>query len=354
MTFVSLDNATLIEQTARSMRNITYVTEEKKIAPHADLKLIDEFANGLQELFARGYAYEEALSAISDVTKDKGLLDDLLKQIGQDPKWKKFEKIVAGIHMLQFQGAVVKINDHILGKKTGSSRQIDVSIRFTQGFYDYLTIVECKDSTRPVEVGEIEAFSKKMEDVGALHGVMVSQQGFQKGAISSAKFDNIELFKLTEIKSDWTKTIKANVFTLPFPESVEFDYPYFEATPLSEKPLLIKYGDVVFYKNEKDPPVLLTDIIWKTARYVVKKKLPLPQKVRITFSPPLLHQLPTTTFYTPIYAVIINLEPSNFAFEYEIDMPPKLVSYRYSDINEEKVHEFSVKDVPKVDSPSRS
>lgn len=348
LVFASLDNPTLLEETARSMKAMTYVSKDKKITANADPALIDAFINRLHEVLSRGYSSDEALNAIGDVIQEKGILDDQLKAIGKDPKWKRFEKIVAGVHMLQAEGAEVKFNDRIRGKKTNSPRQIDVSIRFKQGFYDYLTIVECKDTGRKVEVGEVEAFSKKMEDVGARHGVMVSPVGFQKGGVGTALFENVELFTLTEIKSDWTKQTKANVFTLPFPESVEFDYPYFEPAPLTQEPLSVNYGTIIFYDSQKNP-VFLTDIIWRAARYIVKKELPPSQRARIPFDPPLLYQFPGTTFYTPIHALIINFQPSKFALGYEIDLPPKLVSYRYSDLKEERVHEFPAGDLPKVD-----
>lgn len=348
LVFASLDNPTLLEGTARSMKAMTCVSKDKKITAKADPVLTDAFINRLHEVLSRGYSSEEALNAIGDVIQEKGILDDQLKAIGKDPKWKRFEKIVAGVHMLQAQGAEVRFNDRIRGKKTNSSRQIDVSIRFKEAFYDYLTIIECKDTGRKVEVGEVEAFSKKMEDVGARHGVMVSPHGFQKGGIGTAEFEKIELFTLKEIKSDWTKQIKANVFTLPFPESVEFDYPYFEPAPPTEEPLTLNYGTIILYDSQKNA-VLLTDIIWRAARYIVKKGLPATQRARIPFDPPLLYQFPSTTFYTPIHALIINFQPSRFALGYEIDLPPKLISYRYSDLKEERVHEFPAGDLPKVD-----
>ncbi len=50
------------------------------------------------------------------------------------PKWKKFERLVAAIHSAEQKGASVKWNDAING------RQFDVTIRFKEGFYDYLTV----------------------------------------------------------------------------------------------------------------------------------------------------------------------------------------------------------------------
>lgn len=345
--FASLDNPTLLDETARALRATTYV-KDKKIVGNPDRELVDAFINRLHEVLSRGYSPNDALNAISDVIKDKGILDDQLKAIGKDPKWKNFEKVVAGIHILQAQGAEVIFDDRILGRVSGSKRQIDVSVRFKHGFYDYLTIVECKDLGRKVEITDVQAFSGKMEDVGAQHGVMVSPHGFQKGGKGTAEFKNIELFTLTEIKTDWTKKITADVFTLPFPETVEFDYPEFEASPLEGGGISIKYGEVLLYEKADKPPTPLPKVLHRAATHVVKERLNLPARVQVTFDPPKLYQFPTTTFYTPIYAIIINFVPTRFALGREIDMPPKLVSYRYSDLKEERVHEFRAEDVPKV------
>jgi hypothetical protein len=329
------------------MREMTYVSADKKITAKSEPKFIDAFLNRYQELLGRGYGFDEADAAISDIIQLKGILDDKVKEIGKDPKWKNFEKIVAGIHMLQFEGAEVKFDDHILGRMSKTRRQIDVSIRFMQGFYDYLTIVECKDISRKVEITDVAAFKQKMEDVGAQHGVIVSVHGFQKGGIGTAEFSNIDLFTLTEIKSDWTKNIKAKVFTLPFASSIEFDHPSLE-TSLGPVPVEISYADIILYKNEKEPPILLTEILRQISHQVLRDNLSLPVQVTTSFEPYLLCQFPGTSSFTPIYALTVKFEPWRFAFGFEIDMPPKLVSYRYGDIKGERVQDFDPKDIPKV------
>jgi hypothetical protein len=348
-TFGTLDNPTLIEQAAQAFAQTLYVRTDKKLTATTDRNLLDAFINRLHELQGRAYSQEDALDAIAAVAQEKGMYDRLFKQMGKDPKWKRFEKIVAGIHKLQAQGAKVKFNDKIKSKKTGRPRQIDVSIRFKQGFYDYLTIVECKDSHRRVAETQIEAFSKKMEAVGARHGVLVARKGFQKGAIGSAKFENIDLYTLTEIKSDWTKKINANIVTVPFPTEIEFDYPYFDASPLVKGPLSINYGDIRFYRDQKSPPVPLTDLLRNIAKWVVKQQLALPCRVKAPFTPPALYQFPGTDFYTPIYAMYVRMEPYRLGVGYEIDVPPKLQKYVYSDVANQKTFEFPPGDLPKVD-----
>jgi len=111
-----------------------------------------------------------------------------------DKKWKKFERVVAAIHMAENSGATVTWNDHING------RQFDVAIRFIFQFYEYLTLIECKDEQTRVEAGDVDAFVTKSHDAGANKAIIVSSSGFQSGAKTVAEKHNIELFTLTEIQ----------------------------------------------------------------------------------------------------------------------------------------------------------
>src|SRR6267378_3017972 len=108
--------------------------------------------------------------------------------------WKKFERVVAAIHMAETKGATVTWNEDING------RQFDVAIRFRFQFYDYLVLIECKDWNRPIKVEKVDAFVTKTKDAGAHKAVMVSSSGFQVGARRVAKEHNIELFTLKELR----------------------------------------------------------------------------------------------------------------------------------------------------------
>jgi hypothetical protein len=107
--------------------------------------------------------------------------------------WKKFERVVAAIHVMENSGATVTWNEHING------RQFDVAIRFTFQFYDYLVLIECRDKKSRVKAEAVEAFVTKSRDAGANKAIIVSSSGFQSGAKTIAQKHNIELFTLTEI-----------------------------------------------------------------------------------------------------------------------------------------------------------
>lgn len=345
--FASLDNPALIELAARTWVKLLYVNDDKKLTGRVDMPVIGDLNNCLNELADRGYSDDDVSDAMASITTEKGMLDDINKQMGRDPKWKKFEKLIAGIHMLTSQGAEVKFDDHIPDRVTGEDRQIDVSIRFKHGLYPYLAIVECKDhGSRNVSMETVEAFHTKMGDVGAARGIMVSPKGFQTGAIKKAKFYNIELFTLTEIKSDWTKTIKADVFTLPFATNIELDYPDFDTSGVDRGGR--RFDEMLFFRDQYSPPIPINQILGDVAKRLVADNVTLPCVVTVPCNPPLLYQFPGIKFYTPIYGFKIRYESSRFAFGREIDMPPKLVKYVYSDIAKERIHEISPKDIPKI------
>lgn len=344
--FTPLDNPTLIEQAARSMMEIIYVNDEKKISCKVDTEVWGNFTNCLNELTGRGYDAQDAQAAVASMAREMGLFDDMDKALNLDPKWKKFEKIVAGIHVLKAEGAEVKFNDEIKGKRTDRKRQIDISLRFKQSYYDCLAIIECKDYDTKVPIEKVEAFRTKMEDVGAMKGIMVSPKGFQEGAIKTAEAYNIELFTLTEVKSDWTKTFKENILSLPFPTEIQFDYPYYDISNFNAHE--IKYREFKLYSDQNNSPVGLDSILTDVIKWLISTRISLPCDVVIPFDPPMLTQFPGTNFYTPIYEIKITFEQSSVTIGKQIDIPPRLEKYIYSDVGKAYVHEILPKDIPPV------
>jgi hypothetical protein len=110
----------------------------------------------------------------------------------KDSKWKYFERLVAAIHKAVDAGATVVWNDRING------RQFDATIRFRKGFYDYLTVIECKDYKKSVSVEKMDAFVTKARSVGAHRVIMASTSDFQEGAKKVARDNNVVLLTVSE------------------------------------------------------------------------------------------------------------------------------------------------------------
>src|SRR5260370_18191826 len=113
----------------------------------------------------------------------------------EQPKWKKFEELVARIQKELAGDAVVIPNDKITGKRTGIPRQVDVSIRKSVGQFELLIVLDCKDHGRPLDVKDVEEFMGLAQDVAAHKPGMVAAKGFSDTAKKRAQDPAIELYR---------------------------------------------------------------------------------------------------------------------------------------------------------------
>ena len=345
--YAEYDNQTLLDLMAQSIRDCTTVGEDKKIRPTASDEAWASFTNLGNELTARGYSQKEWGKAASRRIDQLGLFNDIYKAIGRDPKWKKFERVLEGIHRLKAQGAKVELDDKILGKRSGSMRQIDISIRFDQGFYDYLTIVECKDYDRKVSIDRVEAFRTVIEDVGAQKGIMVSPKGFQEGAVEVAKAYEIELYTLTEQMSDWTKHVREQVIKFPWIVDFEFDHDVVSRkSPNKGKVVRIMFRDFWLYDQSHRPIEPLAQTLSKIIKDFMDSGVAMPCRVTAQFDPPFLAKFPNEDWFTPVNAIKVTLVEHRLTRTTEVDQPPSLQSYVYQDMLKGKRFEISPDDLP--------
>ncbi|MFD2523309.1 restriction endonuclease [Emticicia soli] len=96
--------------------------------------------------------------------------------------------------------------DHKLKSKVGGRRQFDIIIEIKSNDFIFLVGIECKDyNTTNVPIDRIEAFQTKCNVCGIDRKIMIASKGFQKEAIDSASFFNIDLYILSEISSEDVK-----------------------------------------------------------------------------------------------------------------------------------------------------
>lgn len=95
----------------------------------------------------------------------------------------------------------------ILGK-SGHEHQIDVSAELQLAGLKILILAECKKYCKRVSIDDVLTFAKRMEDVSAQKGLMVTTVGFQKGAEIFAKSSGISLVKkVSGTPSSWEVTV---------------------------------------------------------------------------------------------------------------------------------------------------
>ena len=178
----------------------------------------------------------------------------MTKRRKKPKRGEKFERIVAAVHAAQHKGAEVTWNEDIDG------RQFDVVVRFKFGFYDYLTLIECKDHKKPVEVGEVDAFVTKKTDAHADKAIMVSASGFQTGARDVAKKHGIHLYTLQYIRQIPEELLTQEIV------SVLRIYPIGFRKPPSEKLVILvpydPFADLIhFFHNHKKFARQMSEII---------------------------------------------------------------------------------------------
>jgi hypothetical protein len=124
------------------------------------------------------------------------------------PKWKRFESLVGKIQQELAPDATIILDDKIMGQRSRTLRQIDISIRRSVGQFEILIIVDCKDYAKPVDVKGVEDFLGLTEDVGANKGALVSSSGFTKAAKIRAKDAGIDVYRLVDAEDhNWRSYI---------------------------------------------------------------------------------------------------------------------------------------------------
>jgi Restriction endonuclease len=89
--------------------------------------------------------------------------------------------------------------EYILGRRSGSRREVDVALRAKIGSSNVLVIVECRDRAATEDVTWVEQLANKREDVGADKAVAVSATGFTEGAKTAAAAFGIPLRTLEQV-----------------------------------------------------------------------------------------------------------------------------------------------------------
>lgn len=95
----------------------------------------------------------------------------------------------------------IRSPDYIVGR-SGTRREIDVSVRATVGSSELLVILECRNRQDRQGIGWIEQLAGKAQDVRADRAIAVSSSDFSDGARQTAERENIGLRTIEELAVD--------------------------------------------------------------------------------------------------------------------------------------------------------
>ena len=112
-----------------------------------------------------------------------------------EPPGIAFEKIVAQIQARIDPSATVTHNETLVDR-IGNARQFDVAVRGQFGGQPMLGVIECKDLTRRVGPGEVDAFVIMAENVNANFKILMSRRGFTEQALAECRHHDVRALSL--------------------------------------------------------------------------------------------------------------------------------------------------------------
>lgn len=117
--------------------------------------------------------------------------------------WQDYQQAVSAF--FRSIGATTSIEAPLNGVR--GSHNVDVVVRLKHFGIDVLWIVECKLWKTSVPKEKVLALQQIVQDVGADRGFLMSESGFQAGAIKCAQTSNITLSSLSELQEMATEEL---------------------------------------------------------------------------------------------------------------------------------------------------
>ena len=128
---------------------------------------------------------------------------------------RRFEQLIAWIQKSVHRRAEIGVNEKLEDIDTGRKRQIDITIRLSDGPTEFLGIVEVRDRSRPIGVRYVEEIFGKRRSVRADAAFLVSRSGFTKTAITKAKELGIRVLTYEEAQSaDWSTWLQCHTISV--------------------------------------------------------------------------------------------------------------------------------------------
>jgi restriction system protein len=111
------------------------------------------------------------------------------------PDWNDYQEEVADF--FRGIGLEAATNETVEGIRT--SHDIDVAVRTNHVGLDLFWVIECKQWKSPITKLHVLALREIVADTGADRGIMMAENGYQRGALEAAQLTNVQLTSLVEL-----------------------------------------------------------------------------------------------------------------------------------------------------------
>lgn len=113
--------------------------------------------------------------------------------------WREYQEKAAGFFRELGLGAQTDVRG-VPGAR--ASHDIDVLVRFNRFGVEQTWIVECKLHRRKVKKADVLTLQSVVQDIGADRGFLLSESGFQSGAVTAARHSNVDLSDLADLRTN--------------------------------------------------------------------------------------------------------------------------------------------------------
>ena len=125
------------------------------------------------------------------------------------PDWREYQEQAA--QFFRSLGFDVAVDTRVSAVRT--THKIDVWVTFNRFGLDHRWVIECKDWQRSIPQEKVLALRTIVEDIGADRGFLLSEEGFQPGAVRAAQNTNITLSSLADLHDKAEEDILSSAVT---------------------------------------------------------------------------------------------------------------------------------------------
>lgn len=118
--------------------------------------------------------------------------------MAQTPDWQTYQDDVS--EFLSQLGFATKTDERLQGSR--GLHAIDVTAKMAIAGISQLWLIECKKWRRPIPKERVLTFLGIVNDVGADRGLMLSESGFQAGAVRATANTNVTLTSLADFRQN--------------------------------------------------------------------------------------------------------------------------------------------------------
>jgi restriction system protein len=121
------------------------------------------------------------------------------------PAWKDYQEEAAEF----FRSLGLDANTDVTIQGVRTKHDVDVLVKSHHYGFDITWIVECKHWKEPVSKLHVLALREIVTDAGADRGILLSEVGFQSGAVEAANLTNVQVTSLADLKVTAREQISA-------------------------------------------------------------------------------------------------------------------------------------------------